>query len=220
MGVVYLAKDINLGRQVAYKILPQEMKKHPDIVANFIREAKNLAQLNHPYIVSIFDAGENMGNYYIVMEFIAGENLKALLSHASRVPLRIGIEIFKQLAQALDYAHSKKVVHRDIKPSNIMWTENQTIKVMDFGLAALLEEVKTGRTLVSGTPLYMSPEQSLGKPLDNRTDIYSAGRPCTSYSAASLLSPTATLPITRSTPSPAPPRNATPRSPTNSTASS
>ena len=89
--------------------------------------------------------------------------------------MRIGLEIFIQLAQALDYAHSKKVIHRDIKPSNIMWTQNQIIKVMDFGLAKLLEEVKTGRTLVSGTPLYMSPEQTLGKPLDHRTDIYSAG---------------------------------------------
>jgi tetratricopeptide (TPR) repeat protein len=175
MGVVYLAKDVNLGRQVAYKVLPQEMKKHPEIVANFIREAKNLAQLNHPYIVSIFDAGEYSGNYFIVMEFVEGENLKELISRSKRVPLRIGIEVFKQLAQALDYAHSKKVVHRDIKPANIMWTENQSIKVMDFGLATLLEEVKTGRTLVSGTPLYMSPEQTLGKPLDHRTDIYSAG---------------------------------------------
>jgi len=175
MGVVYLAKDVNLGRRVAYKVLPQEMKKYPDIVANFIREAKNLAQLNHPYIVSIYDAGENMGNFYIVMEYVEGENLKSLIGRTSRTPIRIGMEIFKQLAQALDYAHSKKVVHRDIKPSNIMWTENQTIKVMDFGLAALLEEVKTGRTLVSGTPLYMSPEQSLGKPLDHRTDIYSTG---------------------------------------------
>ena len=176
MGVVYLAKDVTLGRQVAYKVLPQEMKKYPEIVANFIREAKNLAQLNHPYIVSIYDAGEYMGSYYIVMEYVEGEDLKSLISRGtSRVPLRIGIEIFKQLAQALDYAHSKKVVHRDIKPSNIMWTENQAIKVMDFGLAALLEEVKTGRTLVSGTPLYMSPEQCLAKPLDNRTDIYSAG---------------------------------------------
>lgn len=176
MGVVYLAKDVTLGRQVAYKVLPQEMKKYPEIVANFIREAKNLAQLNHPYIVSIYDAGEYMGSYYIVMEYVEGEDLKSLISRgASRVPLRIGIEIFKQLAQALDYAHSKKVIHRDIKPSNIMWTENQVIKVMDFGLAALLEEVKSGRTLVSGTPLYMSPEQCLAKPLDNRTDIYSAG---------------------------------------------
>ncbi len=175
MGVVYLAKDINLGRMVAYKVLPQEMKNHPEIVANFFREAKSLAQLNHPYIVSIYDSGEYMGNYFIVMEFVEGEDLKLLGKQSRRVPLRIGMEIFKQLAQALDYAHSKKIIHRDIKPSNIMWTQNQIIKIMDFGLAKLLEEVKTGRTLVSGTPLYMSPEQTLGKPLDHRTDIYSAG---------------------------------------------
>jgi len=175
MGVVYLAKDLNLGRMVAYKVLPQEMKKHPEIVTNFLREAKSLAQLNHPYIVSIYDSGEYQGNYFIVMEFVEGEDLKTLGKRSRRVPVRIGLEIFKQLAQALDYAHSKKVIHRDIKPSNIMWTQNQIIKIMDFGLAKLLEEVKTGRTLVSGTPLYMSPEQTLGKPLDHRTDIYSAG---------------------------------------------
>jgi serine/threonine-protein kinase len=175
MGVVYLAKDANLGRTVAYKVLPQEMKKHPDIVENFLREVKVLAQLNHPYIVSIFDGGEYQGNYFIVMELVEGEDLKVLGKRSRRVPPRIGMEIFKQLAQALDYAHSKKVIHRDIKPSNIMWTQNQIIKIMDFGLAKLLEEVKTGRTLVSGTPLYMSPEQTLGKSLDARTDIYSAG---------------------------------------------
>jgi serine/threonine protein kinase len=162
------------------------MKKHPEIVANFIREAKNLAQLNHPYIVSIFDAGEYSGNYFIVMEFVEGENLKELISRSKRVPLRIGIEVFKQLAQALDYAHSKKVVHRDIKPANIMWTENQSIKVMDFGLATLLEEVKTGRTLVSGTPLYMS------------TSI-PRGLPCTNCSAAGRPSSRATSRTSRST---------------------
>ncbi len=175
MGVVYLAKDLNLGRMVAYKVLPQDLKKHPDIVENFLREVKVLAQLNHPYIVSVFDGGEYQGNYFIVMELVEGEDLKVLGKRSRRIPPRIGMEIFKQLAQALDYAHSKKVIHRDIKPSNIMWTQNQIIKIMDFGLAKLLEEVKTGRTLVSGTPLYMSPEQTLGKPLDARTDIYSAG---------------------------------------------
>jgi len=175
MGVVYLAKDLNVGRMVAYKVLPEDMKNHPEIVANFIRESESLKELQHPYIVQILDRGQYQGNYFIVMEYVEGEDLKTLAKMSRRVPLRIGIEIFKQLAQALDYAHSKKIVHRDIKPSNIMWTPHQMIKIMDFGLAKLLEEVKTGRTLVSGTPLYMSPEQTLGKPLDHRTDIYSAG---------------------------------------------
>ncbi len=175
MGVVYLAKDLNLGRVVAYKVLPEDLKRNPQFVTNFIREAKSLAQLSHPYIVAIYDAGEDRGNYFIIMEYVEGENLKDLIQKSRRVPLKIGVQIFSQLCQAIDYAHSRKVVHRDIKTGNIMWTKNQAIKVMDFGLAKALEDARSGRTMVSGTPYYMSPEQTLGKPLDHRTDIYSMG---------------------------------------------
>jgi len=175
MGVVYLAKDLNLQRQVALKVLPPEMNRSPDAVKNFIREAQNIAQLNNPYIVTLYDAGEYNQAYYLTMEYVEGENLRDLVVRYKKVPLSLGIEIFKQLALALDYAHSKRVIHRDIKPSNIMLTETQTIKVMDFGLAALFDEVRTAQTQVSGTPLYMSPEQMQGRPLDHRTDIYSMG---------------------------------------------
>ena len=175
MGVVYLAKDMNLGRQVAYKVLPPELKHNPQFVATFIREAKSLAQLGHPYIVSIFDAGEEGGNYFIIMEYVEGQNLKDLLARSRKIPISSGIQIFSQLCQALDYAHGKKVVHRDIKTGNLMWTQSQIIKVMDFGLAKVIEEAQAGRTAVSGTPYYMSPEQTLGKALDHRTDIYSLG---------------------------------------------
>ncbi len=175
MGVVYLAKDLNLGRMVAYKSLPEDLKHNPQFVNNFVREAKSLAQLSHPYIVSIYDAGVEKGNYFIIMEYVEGENLKDLLARSRKVPTKIILQIFSQLCQALDYAHGKKVVHRDIKTGNIMWTNNQVIKVMDFGLAKVLEEARESRTTVSGTPYYMSPEQTLGKALDHRTDIYSAG---------------------------------------------
>jgi len=175
MGVVFLAKDLNLGRQVAYKVLPPELKNNPQFVANFVREAKSLAQLSHPYIVSIFDAGVEAGNYYIVMEYVEGQNLKDLLTRSRRIPITSGIQIFSQLCQALDYAHGKKVVHRDIKTGNLMWTQSQIVKVMDFGLAKVIEEAQAGRTTVAGTPYYMSPEQTLGKPVDHRTDIYSLG---------------------------------------------
>ncbi len=175
MGVVYLAKDLNLGRQVAYKVLPPELKHNPQFVATFVREAKALASLGHPYIVSIFDAGEDGGNYFIIMEYVEGQNLKDLLARSRKIPISSGLQIFSQLCQALDYAHGKKVVHRDIKTGNLMWTQGQIIKVMDFGLAKVIENAQAGRTAIAGTPYYMSPEQTLGKALDHRTDLYSLG---------------------------------------------
>jgi tetratricopeptide (TPR) repeat protein len=175
MGIVYRARDTILDRVVAYKVLPANLMDHPQALKNFFREAKSAAKLNHPNIVTVYDAGEEAGNYYIAMEYIDGETVKELLSREGRLPLKALLLIAGQVCRAMEYAHARKVVHRDIKSSNIMWTREKAVKLMDFGLAKVLEEVKGYQTIASGTPYYMSPEQTLGKDIDYRTDIYSLG---------------------------------------------
>lgn len=175
MGIVYKARDTVLDRIVAYKILPASLKEHPQAIKNFFREAKSAAALNHPNIVTVYDAGEEEGNYYIAMEYLKGRTLKQILNRDGRLPLKNMLLVCGQICRALIYAHNKKIVHRDIKSSNIMVTEDQVIKLMDFGLAKVIEEVKGSQTIASGTPYYMSPEQTLGKAIDHRTDIYSLG---------------------------------------------
>jgi len=175
MGIVYKARDTILDRVVAYKVLPANLKDHPAALRNFFREAKSAARLNQTNIVTVFDAGEEAGNYYIAMELVEGETVKQILNRDSKVPVKAALLIAGQVGRALEYAHERKVVHRDIKSSNIMWTKDKQTKLMDFGLAKVLEEVKGYQTLASGTPYYMSPEQALGKDIDHRTDIYSLG---------------------------------------------
>ncbi len=175
MGVVYMAEDTHLGRNVAFKVMAEEFKTNQQMVASFVSEARSLAKLNHPYIVSIIDAGEESGVYFIIMEFIEGKDFKQLMGKNKRLPVAAGVNVFMQLCQALDYAHGLKIIHRDIKPANIMWTSTQTIKIMDFGLAKVMDKMREGRTVVAGTPYYMSPEQTLGRNVDHRSDIYSMG---------------------------------------------
>jgi len=175
MGVVYLAEDTHLDRKVAFKVLPEEFKANQMIIKNFLREAKSLAKLNHPYIVAIFDAGEESGVYYILMEFVEGKDLKEMLEKNQRLPISAGVQVFNQLSQAMAYAHNLQIIHRDIKPANIMWTSTNIIKVMDFGLAKVMDKMREGKTAIAGTPYYMSPEQTLGKDMDHRADIYSVG---------------------------------------------
>jgi eukaryotic-like serine/threonine-protein kinase len=175
MGIVYKARDTILDRVVAYKVLPANLKDHPAALRNFFREAKSAARLNQTNIVTVYDAGEEAGNYYIAMEYIEGETVKQILNRDGKVPVKAALLIAGQVGRALEYAHERKVVHRDIKSSNIMWTKDKQTKLMDFGLAKVLEEVKGYQTLASGTPYYMSPEQALGKDIDHRTDIYSLG---------------------------------------------
>jgi len=176
MGVVYLATDTQLDRKVAIKILPRDLKTQPQLVELFLREAKSLAKLNHPNIVSIYDAGVENEVYYIIMEFVEGKDLSELLEGHRRLPLAGGIQVFKELAQALNYAHELKIIHRDIKPANLMYSvKTKIVKVMDFGLAKVMDQVREGRTMIAGTPYYMSPEQNLGRNVDHRTDIYAMG---------------------------------------------
>ena len=175
MGVVYKAQDTVLDRTVAFKVLPETLKENPEALKNFLREAKSAAQLNHPNIVTVFDAGEQDGAYYIAMEYVDGHTLKEIIKHRGRIAPGGIIHVLSQLCEALAYAHESKIVHRDVKTANAMWTKDKKAKIMDFGLAKAIEEVRNHTTVVSGTPYYMSPEQTLGKNVDHRTDLYSLG---------------------------------------------
>ncbi len=175
MGIVYKAEDTVLERIVAFKVLPESLKENPQALKNFLREAKSAAQLNHPNIVTVFDAGEQDGAYYIAMEYVDGNTLKDIVKHKGRISPGGVVHVVAQICEGLAFAHEKRIVHRDIKTANIMWTRDRKTKIMDFGLAKVVEEVRNHTTVVSGTPYYMSPEQTLGRSVDHRTDIYSLG---------------------------------------------
>jgi eukaryotic-like serine/threonine-protein kinase len=175
MGIVYKAEDTVLDRIVAFKVLPETLKENPQALKNFLREAKSAAQLNHPNIVTVYDAGEQDGVFYIAMEYVDGKTLKEIIKRKGMIAPKAIIHVLAQMAEALAYAHEKKIVHRDIKTANTMWAVDRKAKIMDFGLAKVIEEVRNHTTVVSGTPYYMSPEQTLGKNVDHRTDIYSLG---------------------------------------------
>jgi tetratricopeptide (TPR) repeat protein len=175
MGIVYKANDTVLDRVVALKVLPDTLKENPQALKNFLREAKSAAQLNHPNIVTVYDAGEQDGRYYIAMEYVDGNTLKEIVRRRGAIAPGGVLHVLVQMCEALAYAHDKKIVHRDIKTANTMWTRDRKAKIMDFGLAKIVEEVRNHTTLVSGTPYYMSPEQTLGRNVDYRTDIYSLG---------------------------------------------
>jgi tetratricopeptide (TPR) repeat protein len=175
MGIVYKAKDSSLDRVVAYKVLPDALAENQQALSNFIREAKAAAKLNHPGIVTVYDIGEQDGRFYIAMEYVDGTTLKEILRRRGVISSAGILHVLVQVCEALAYAHENRVVHRDIKSANTMWTRDKKAKIMDFGLARVLEEVRNHTTVVSGTPYYMSPEQTLGRNIDHRTDIYSLG---------------------------------------------
>ncbi len=175
MGIVYRAQDTVLDRPVALKMLPEALRDSPQAMKNFLREAKSAAKLNHPGIVTVYDAGEQDGRFYIAMEYVDGTTLKEIVRKRGALAPSGVLHVVVQMCEALEFAHKHKVVHRDIKTANTMWTKDRKAKIMDFGLAKVVEEVRNHTTLVSGTPYYMSPEQTLGKNVDHRTDIYSLG---------------------------------------------
>jgi tetratricopeptide (TPR) repeat protein len=175
MGIVYKASDSVLDRTVAFKVLPETLKENPQALRNFLREAKSAAQLNHPNIVTVYDAGEQDGAYYIAMEYVDGNTLKEIVKRRGKISSGGIVHVLAQMCEALAYAHEQKIVHRDVKTANTMWTRDRKAKIMDFGLAKVIEEVRNHTTVVSGTPYYMSPEQTLGKNVDHRTDLYSLG---------------------------------------------
>jgi tetratricopeptide (TPR) repeat protein len=175
MGIVYKAEDTVLDRIVAFKVLPESFKENPQALKNFLREAKSAAQLNHPNIVTVYDAGEQDGDFYIAMEYVDGNTLKDIIKRRGKIAPKGILHVVSQLCEGLAFAHEKKIVHRDVKNANAMWTRDRMAKIMDFGLAKVVEEVRNHTTGVSGTPYYMSPEQTLGKNVDHRSDLYSLG---------------------------------------------
>jgi tetratricopeptide (TPR) repeat protein len=174
MGIVYRATDLVLDRAVALKVLPDQLRDNPQALRNFIREAKAAAKLNHPNIVTVYDAGEQDGRTYIAMEYVDGTTLKAIVKQRGPLAPRAISHVLAQVCEGLQYAHAQKIVHRDIKTANLMWTREKKAKIMDFGLAKVVEDLNH-TTLVSGTPYYMSPEQTEGTNVDHRTDLYSLG---------------------------------------------
>jgi serine/threonine-protein kinase len=177
MGMVYRGRQIALGREVAIKVLSQALAKDASYVARFIREAQIMAGLNHPNIVQIFDAGQQNGLLYFVMEYVQGPTIASLLQLDGMIPQYLAAEYGAQIADALDSAYRERnVIHRDIKPENLMLDRWGKIKVMDFGLARALglQKITVAKTLV-GSIYYASPEQVWGYTLDNRSDIYALG---------------------------------------------
>jgi TolB-like protein/Flp pilus assembly protein TadD/predicted Ser/Thr protein kinase len=189
MGVVYVARDPKLDREVAIKVLPDELANDPDRLARFEREARTLASLNHPGICTIHDIGEDQGQRFIAMERLEGRTLSEHLA-GGPIPLDKALEAAVQIADALDAAHGQGIVHRDLKPANLFITTRGHAKILDFGLAKIALETpevesddqtvvrpkdltKAGATL--GTVTYMSPEQARGEPIDHRSDIFSFG---------------------------------------------
>jgi tRNA A-37 threonylcarbamoyl transferase component Bud32 len=175
MGVVFRARDKRLGREVALKRLPENLRDHPSAVQLFLREARAAAALNHPNIVTLFDADQEDQQFFITMELLEGDPLHVILRRAGRLSARDSSRLGVQICAGLEYAHERRIVHRDIKTANLFFTRGKVVKIMDFGLAKMVEEVRRSATLIGGTPYYMAPEQALGEAVDARADIYALG---------------------------------------------
>ena len=179
MGNVYLAEHTHLGRKVAIKSLHQQLVKNEGLRARFKKEASTMELLKHPKIVDLHDFVEEANGLYLVMEYVEGLTLDEYIRKKSGpIPYEIAIPMVLQILDAFSYAHSKGIVHRDIKPSNILITNNGDVKILDFGIAKILNEEASPLTrtgIQMGTVYYMSPEQVQVKEIDIRSDIYSLG---------------------------------------------
>jgi serine/threonine protein kinase len=181
MGEVYLAHDAKLNRKVALKILPAEFVADAERIKRFEREARTISALNHPYIVTIYDVGAADGINFIATEFVGGVTVRDLINRG--VDFKQTLSVISQTCEALAAAHKAGIVHRDIKPENIMLRSDAFVKVLDFGLAKLVEQTEfkqsvsnyTMKGVIIGTPAYMSPEQVSGERVDQRTDLWSLG---------------------------------------------
>jgi len=180
MGVVYLATDTTLRRPVAVKVAHPDLAVHPTIIERFLAEARMIAGLRHPNIVTVHAAGEATGLFYYVMGYVPGESLRQRLQREPVLDLAMAMRIVADLAAALDAAGRAGLVHRDVKPENILLDHSTgRALLVDFGIArSTVDETldpPTARGLAVGTPTYMSPEQAAGEPVDRRSDLYSLG---------------------------------------------
>src|SRR5229473_189147 len=175
MGVVYKAVDPAIGRLVAIKMVTGGFGDDPDLLKRFYREAKSTGSLQHPNIVTVYDLGDQESVPYLVMEFLEGESLEAVIRSRHEMVIAEKLSLLVQVCDGLDYAHRRNVIHRDIKPANIVVTKDGGIKIVDFGIARFGNERFTKTGQVMGSINYMSPEQINGEDTDARTDIYSTG---------------------------------------------
>ena len=189
MGEVYRARDTRLEREVAIKVLPEELAGDEERLRRFEREAKTLASLNHPNVAGIHGIDQVEDTCFIAMELVEGEDLSTLLSRGA-LPVEDAVDVCRQIAEGLEAAHEAGVVHRDLKPANVRITPEHVVKILDFGLAKPIQPtgeggastitqttglVVTAEGAVLGTPIYMSPEQARGLPVDKRTDVWAFG---------------------------------------------
>jgi beta-lactam-binding protein with PASTA domain len=175
MAEVYQAQDRVLGRRVAVKVMLPQYASDPEFTRRFRQEAASAANLSSPYIVNVYDWGQDDGTYYIVMEYVRGSDLKTAIQQRGPINQRKVAEIGSQVCQALSVAHGQDIIHRDIKPQNIMIQPDGNIKVMDFGIARAKNSIEQRTSAVLGTAHYISPEQAQGKDLTAASDIYSLG---------------------------------------------
>src|SRR6266576_2182067 len=176
MSSVYRAFDPTLERWVAIKLMHRDISTDPDQLERFRREARAVASLSHPHIVTVIDAGEDEGAPYIVFEYVDGETLKERIRSVGRLPVPEAVAYAIEIGRALSCAHGHRLVHRDVTPQNVLIDPDGRAKVTDFGIARSLEQkgmTATGRVL--GTTDYVSPEQAMGEDVDERSDVYSLG---------------------------------------------
>jgi serine/threonine-protein kinase len=180
MATVYLGRDPKINRRVAIKTIALAEEFSDTDLANartqFLREAESAGRLNHPNIISIYDAGEDGQVAYLAMEYFAGKPLSYYAQQGQMLPAERVLEIVARAADALNYAHNQNVVHRDVKPANLLYdAETDTLKITDFGIARLTDASRTKTGIILGTPSYMSPEQLAGTSVSGQSDLFSLG---------------------------------------------
>ena len=177
MGIVYKAFDPRINRQIALKILREDRISNEELVQRFLKEAQAMGGLPHANIAAVYDTGRDHNTIFIAMELLMGQSIRDVMRD-KKLNFQEIVQIGVQLAEALDFAHQRGIVHRDIKPSNIIIDPSGRVKITDFGIAHIEDPAVTQQTIhgeILGTPIYMSPEQVMGKPVDGRSDLYSLG---------------------------------------------
>lgn len=175
MAAVYRGRDLRLNREVAIKILRDELTRDPEFLARFEAEAQFVASLSHPNIVPVYDVGEDQGSRFIVMEYIRGRTLKEAIESGGPIPEERAVVILRSVLDALAYAHERGLIHRDVKPHNILMTPDGTARLADFGIAHLVDSSSTRTAAILGSAHYLSPEQARGEDATIASDLYACG---------------------------------------------